>query len=75
MTRHITNVPVTAGFVHERAMPASYLISPQFEVKRLCARTQPDGLKDDPELTGWSLVTKVACGRLSDPAGRNVSKV
>src|ERR1700732_4501859 len=21
---------------------------------------------------GWSLVTKVACGRLSDPAGRNV---
>jgi hypothetical protein len=23
---------------------------------------------------GWSLVTKVACGRLSDPAGRNVSE-
>ena len=22
----------------------------------------------------WSLVTKVACGRLSDPAGRNVSE-
>jgi hypothetical protein len=23
---------------------------------------------------GWSLVTKVAYGRLSDPAGRNASK-
>jgi hypothetical protein len=23
---------------------------------------------------GWSLVTKVAYGRLSDPAGRNVSE-
>jgi hypothetical protein len=23
---------------------------------------------------GWSLVTKVACGRLNDPAGRDVSE-
>jgi hypothetical protein len=31
-------------------------------------RAQPGNRK------GWSLVTKVAFGRLSDPAGRNVSE-
>jgi hypothetical protein len=40
----------------------------------LLLAVRPEGANHPGDRKGWSLVTKVAVGRLSDPAGRNVSE-